>query len=106
MESGLQAYIEKGWWVESGLVGGVSFGKPCESDVRIDQQEMMKEWGEGLRKVGGAQEKWAGLKKSGRGLRKVGGAQQKWAGLRKSGRGLAKVGGAQEKWAWLMQKIF
>ena len=79
MESGLQVYIEKGWWVEFPLESPwASPGKPCESDVRIEQQEMMKEQ--------------AGLRKSGRGLGKVGGAYGKYLG--KSGRGLAKVGGA------------
>ena len=61
MESGLQVYIEKGWWVEFPLESPwASPGKPCESDVRIEQQEMMKEQ--------------AGLRKSGRGLGKMGGA--------------------------------
>ena len=44
MESDLQAYIEKGWWygVEFPLESPwASPGKPCESDVRLEQLEMM-----------------------------------------------------------------
>ena len=61
MESGLQAYIEKGWWVEFPLDSPwAGPGKPCKSDVRMENyfenQSTANDVrvGGGLAKVGGA----------------------------------------------------